>query len=82
MLLLTKLISGTYTPPMKTEITLKQYLAAGNSQESLAKHLGVSQGAVHQMNKSNRDIRLIVGDNKITAYEVRPVPSSKKSTAA
>jgi predicted transcriptional regulator len=67
---------------MKTEITLKQYLAAGNSQESLAKHLGVSQGAVHQMNKSDRDIRLIIGGKKITAYEVSPVPKNRKSTAA
>lgn len=63
---------------MKTEITLKQYLAAGNSQESLAKKLGVTQGAVQQMSKSSRDIRLIILDEKITAYEVRPVPAKRK----
>lgn len=63
---------------MNTEITLKQYLAAGNSQESLAKKLGVTQGAVQQMSKSARDIRLIIMGEKITAYEVRPVPAKRK----
>lgn len=65
---------------MNTEITLKQYLAAGNSQESLAKKLGVTQGAVQQMSKSGRDIRLIIIGEKITAYEVRPVPAKKRAS--
>lgn len=63
---------------MKTEITLKQYLSSGHSQESLAKQLGVTQGAIQQMKASNRDIRLIIGGEKIIAYEVRPIPSKRK----
>lgn len=67
---------------MKTEITLKQYLEAGNSQESLAKQLGVTQGAVQQMKSSDRDIRLIIIGDRITAYEVRPIPAKRKSKTA
>jgi len=67
---------------MKTEITLKQYLEAGNSQESLAKQLGVTQGAVQQMKSSDRDIRLIIIGDRITAYEVRPIPAKRKSNTA
>lgn len=66
---------------MKTEITLKQYLDSGHSQESLAKQLGVTQGAVQQMKASGRDIRLIIGGKRITAYEVRPIPAKRKQSA-
>ena len=63
---------------MKTQITLKKYLESGHSQESLAKQLGVTQGAIQQMNASGRDIRLIISGKKITAYEIRPVPAKKR----
>jgi len=63
---------------MKTQITLKQYLEMGHSQESLAQQLGVTQGAIQQMKASGRDIRLIIGGKKITAYEVRPVPAKRR----
>jgi biotin operon repressor len=66
---------------MKTEITLKQYLDSGHSQESLAKQLGVTQGAVQQMKASGRDIRLILGGKKIIAYEIRPIPAKRKQSA-
>lgn len=66
---------------MKTEITLKQYLESGHSQESLAKQLGVTQGAIQQMKAAGRDIRLILGGKKIIAYEIRPIPAKRKRSA-
>ena len=67
---------------MKYETTLKDYITAGNSQESLALKLGCTQGAVQQWLANKKDIRLTVDGDSVTAYEIRPVPSRKKTNAA
>lgn len=64
---------------MKQMIPIREYLE-NKSQTELASELGVSQGAIHQMLKSNRDIYVVLeGDGKVRAIEHRPIPARKNS---
>lgn len=52
--------------------------AKGKTQPELALLLGVSQSAVSQMINSERDIRIVVGLDKVGAFEIRPIGSRRK----
>lgn len=52
--------------------------AKGKTQPELALLLGVSQSAVSQMINSDRDIRIVVGLDKVGAFEIRRVGSRRK----
>lgn len=67
---------------MKNHKTLKEFLS-GYSQKSVAEMMGVSQGAVCQMIRSGRDIRVVVDDADVAGaqfYEIRPI--GKRVSAA
>lgn len=58
---------------MNTEISLQEYLI-GRSQSAAAKALGVTQGAIWQMLRDKRDIRVRIGpDGAVEAVEVKPI---------
>lgn len=64
---------------MDTEITLQEYLI-GRSQKAVADALGVTQGAVWQMLRKKRDIRVrVTASGELQAFELKPI--GRKSAA-
>lgn len=62
---------------MNTEITLQEYLI-GRSQKAVADALDVTQGAVSQMLRKRRDIRIrVLPDGTVQAFELKPVGRKK-----
>ncbi len=52
----------------------------GKTQLELAALFGVTQGAISQMMRSRRDIRVrMLPDGRYQAYEIRPVGSRRKA---
>ncbi|MGJ8522271.1 hypothetical protein R84981_000956 [Carnimonas sp. R-84981] len=66
---------------MENHQTLKEF-SATHSQKAIAEMMDVSQGAISQMLKSGRDIR-VVEDSSVEAgfrfYEVRPLSNRSKA---
>ncbi|QEN46586.1 hypothetical protein CLA18_08710 [Pseudomonas protegens] len=56
--------------------------AKGKTQPELAVLLDVSQSAVSQMINSDRDIRVVVDQGKVGAFEIRRVGSRRKHLPA
>ncbi len=56
------------------EMTLQKYLSEGRTQGEVAAALGCTQGAIWQMLRDERDIRVVLQDDgSITAHEIKPV---------
>ena len=59
-----------------TEAKLKDWLSEpGMTQELAAKAMGITQGAITQMLKAKRDIRIVLEESSkfVRAYEVKKV---------
>lgn len=59
---------------MSNEQHISDFLK-NTTQEQLAGALGITQGAVNQMLKSGRDIRIVLSEEGLSAYEIRSVPA-------
>ncbi|WP_301968850.1 hypothetical protein [Chromohalobacter israelensis] len=66
---------------MPREMTLREFVAE-TSQDAVATMMGVTQGAVSQMLRSKRDIRVIALDPPDSGYRFIEIKSLGRSHAA
>ncbi|MCY1358344.1 Cro [compost metagenome] len=57
------------------ETSLRDYVAK-NGQSKTAQQLGLQPSSLSQALASDRDIRVVTKGKSITAYEIKPFPSS------